>query len=87
MRCRRKPAHRDEGKEGKNRLALPHLHLRNLLHEACVPTKRRPLVLRRLTISEEQGELKCLNESDDLISVAADSASATFLRSSARRKR
>jgi hypothetical protein len=35
-------------------LALPHLHLRNLPHEACVPTKSRPLVLRRVTISEER---------------------------------
>jgi hypothetical protein len=25
-----------------------------------------PLVLRRVTISEEQGELKCFDESDDL---------------------
>jgi hypothetical protein len=65
-RCRRQPAHRHESKEGQNRLALPHLHLRNLAHEACVPTKRRPLVLRRVTISEEQGELECFNESDDL---------------------
>jgi hypothetical protein len=47
-------------------LALPHLHLRNLPHEACVPTKRRPLLFRRVTISEEQDELKCFNESDDL---------------------
>jgi hypothetical protein len=65
-RCRRKPAHRDESKEGKNRLALPHLHLRNLPHKACVPTKSRPLVLRRVTISEEQGELESFNEPDDL---------------------
>jgi hypothetical protein len=65
-RCRRQPAHRDESKEGKNRLALPHLHLWNLPHEACVPTKRRPLVLRWVTISEEQGELERFNESDDL---------------------
>jgi hypothetical protein len=65
-RCRRKPAHRDESKKGKNRLALPHLDLRNLPHEACVPAKRCPLVLRRVTISEEQGELKCFNEADDL---------------------
>jgi hypothetical protein len=65
-RCRRKPAHRDESKEGKNRLALPHLHLRNLPHEACVPTKSRPLVLRRVTISEEQGELECFRQPDAL---------------------
>jgi hypothetical protein len=63
---RRRRVARDESQEGKDRLALPHLHLRNLPHEACVPTKRRPLVLRRVTISEEQGELKCFNEPDDL---------------------
>jgi hypothetical protein len=66
QRCRRKPAHRDESKEGKNCLALPHLHLRNLPHEACVPTKRRPLVLRWVTIGEEQGELERFYEPDDL---------------------
>jgi hypothetical protein len=31
-----------------------------------VPTKRRPLLFRRVTISEEQGELERFNESDDV---------------------
>jgi hypothetical protein len=52
-----------------------------------VPTKSRPLVLRRVTISEEQGELKCFNEPDDLDFRGRGECFDDFLRSSARRKR
>jgi hypothetical protein len=59
-------AHRDEGKEGKNRLALPHVHLGNLPDEARVPTKGSALLLSRVTVGEKEGELECFRQPDDL---------------------
>jgi hypothetical protein len=80
-------AHRDEGKEGKNRLALPHVHLGNLPDEARVPTKDSALVLSRVTAGEKEGELECFRQPDDLEFGAAERASVALRRSRARRKR
>ena len=50
----------DRGEEREHRKALAEVDMRDLLREANMPASRRPLVLLRLTVGEEQRELERL---------------------------
>ena len=52
------PVSWDRAEEGEHRLALAEVDVRDLLREADVPANRSPLVLLRLAVGEEQGELE-----------------------------
>ena len=52
------PVGRDRGEEGEHGLALAEVDVRDLLREAKVPASRRPLVLARFTLDEEQRQLE-----------------------------
>jgi hypothetical protein len=78
---------RDCGEKDKHRQALAEVDVRDLLREAKVPASRRSPVFLRLAICEEERQLERLDQRDDWSSEAAESASVTFSRSRARRKR
>ena len=75
---------RDRNEQGEGRLALAHTDVGRHLNEASVPASRRPLVLLRLLVSEEERQLEGFSEAKNLSSEEADNASVTFQRSRAR---
>jgi hypothetical protein len=78
------PLRRDRNEQGEDRLALAHTDVGRHLNEASVPASRRPLVLLRLLVSEEERQLEGFSEAKNLSSEEADNASVTFQRSRAR---
>ena len=56
----RQAVRRDRREQGEHRQALAQVDVGDLLREADVPASRRALVLLRLTVGEEQGELERL---------------------------
>jgi hypothetical protein len=79
--------HRNRAEQRQYGLTFAHLDVRHLLEEADVPAGGGALVLLRLLVSKEKGELECSASPTNPSSEAADRASVTFSRSSARRKR
>jgi hypothetical protein len=49
---------RDRGEEGEHRQALAEVDVLRLLEEARVPAKRSPLVLRQLSVRQQERELE-----------------------------
>jgi hypothetical protein len=78
---------RDSDEEGEHGLALADVDVLRLLDGADVPTERSPLVLLRLTLYQEQREPERLRQRHKLKLRRGQSASVTFPRSRARRKR
>ena len=66
QRTRSEPVRRDRGEEGEHGQALAQVDLRDLLRETQMPACRRPLVLLRLTVGEEECAAERLRQGDEL---------------------